>query len=429
MHVSAVPRKRHATDDNDEITSMNKRAKELLPTVDSVHSNPHLRQVTQANCGYKSLTDIEFSRRLAPDAPRQKYRRRQGELKTVIHWGQRKLLLSEIEFLTMYGVPGATVVYAGAAPGTHTSYIVDLFPELQFVLVDPASFSDKLTEGPRCVLRQELFTDDLAREFEKNGNVLFVCDIRSSDRSLMNDNEIEDTIMKDMQAQQKWHDIIKPIKSMLKFRLPWTGGKTEYLAGDVYIQAFGPITTTETRLIPHGHDRVMWDNQKYEEQMFHFNTVTRVARYPHHMPVGSPGYGLDYCYDCRSEVAILLQYLHKTQPELQDEQQQQRFCEMTCRCNRESAPDRTLMDANSDPEERNIGIRRLQWINGKPAYHTDNVNPKSKQIVYSDTAKAMMTNMGFKEDSGLGQRGQGISEPVVQSAQFRRRGIGLCANH
>jgi hypothetical protein len=31
----------------------------------------------------------------------------------VNHWGQRKLLLSEIEFLTLHGEPGALIVYAG----------------------------------------------------------------------------------------------------------------------------------------------------------------------------------------------------------------------------------------------------------------------------------------------------------------------------
>eukprot|EP00961_Rhodomonas_salina_P164988 2223290-Rhodomonas_salina.1 len=87
-----------------------------------------------------------------------------------------------------------------------------------------------------------------------------------------------------MLSQQRWHDIIRPLKSLLKFRLPWTAGETEYLAGDVFLQAFGPITTTEARLVPHGHGRVMWDHRRYEAQMFHFNTVTRVARYEHPMP-------------------------------------------------------------------------------------------------------------------------------------------------
>ena len=172
-----------------------------------------------------------------------------------------------------------------------------------------------------------------------------------------------------MLAQQRWHDIIQPIKSMLKFRLPWNAGHTEYLAGDVYIQPFGPVTSTETRLVPYGHKRVTWDNKKYEEQMFYFNTVTRVARYSHTMPVGRAGYGLDYCYDCSAEVDILLQYLCTRMPELRGKQLQRQFCAMTFRCGRECDLKRTLLDPNSHPDDVMHGIQRRQWIAGMPAYY------------------------------------------------------------
>ena len=56
---------------------------------------------------------------LTPDAPRESYYSRRHELKSVVHWGQRKLLLSEIEFLTIFSAPGDVLVYAGAAPHLH----------------------------------------------------------------------------------------------------------------------------------------------------------------------------------------------------------------------------------------------------------------------------------------------------------------------
>ncbi len=66
--------------------------------------------------------DGEVWRILEEDAPRAPYRRRKDEVKSVIHWGQRKLLVAEIEFLTMYAGTRKSdtpqpVVYAGAAPG------------------------------------------------------------------------------------------------------------------------------------------------------------------------------------------------------------------------------------------------------------------------------------------------------------------------
>jgi hypothetical protein len=57
-------------------------------------------------------------------------------------------------------------------------------------------------------------------------------------------------------------------------------GFTEYLAGDVYLPVWGPITTTETRLVPSEGFHV-YDNTKHEENMFYFNTTARVALYPH----------------------------------------------------------------------------------------------------------------------------------------------------
>jgi hypothetical protein len=92
-------------------------------------------------------------------------------VKTVIHWGQRKLLLSEVEFLTLYGHLSSVVVYAGAAPGTHTGYLARLFPQHRFVLLDPAPFTVRETD--RILCRNELFTDDVAREFAGKG-VLFI---------------------------------------------------------------------------------------------------------------------------------------------------------------------------------------------------------------------------------------------------------------
>jgi len=41
----------------------------------------------------------------------------------------------------------------------------------------------------------------------------------------------------------------EPLGSLLKFRLPWADGVTEYLAGAVALPVWGPPTTTESRLI------------------------------------------------------------------------------------------------------------------------------------------------------------------------------------
>ena len=80
--------------------------------------------------------------------------------------------------------------------------------------------------------------------------------------------------------------------------------------------AAGPQTTTETRLISRGDcGRRQWDNSLYEDQLFYFNTVTRVQRYEHGMDV-SEGQGLDRCFDCTSEIFVLRAYLKRHRPAL-----------------------------------------------------------------------------------------------------------------
>lgn len=174
-----------------------------------------------------------------------------GKKKTVLHWGQRKLLFSEIEFLTLHVPPsGATVVYAGAAPGTHVSYLCALFPSVHFVLVDPEDFT--VREGPQVTIRQELFTDSLAADYTETENVLFISDIRTANPSKMNGKEVEVCVKRDQKWQSDWHKIMKPVASMFKFRLPWEDGLTTYLDGVVCLPVFGPQTTSETRLIVAG---------------------------------------------------------------------------------------------------------------------------------------------------------------------------------
>ena len=128
-----------------------------------------------------------------------------------------------MEFLNMYGHLSNLVVYAGAAPGTHMNYLVDAFPTHRFVCVDPARFS--IRPNARVELRNELFTDEMAREFERS-RCLFICDIRSADSSGDNADEVEVHVEEDMMAQQQWHKLMRPVKSLLKFRLPWNPGAT-----------------------------------------------------------------------------------------------------------------------------------------------------------------------------------------------------------
>jgi cap2 methyltransferase len=311
-------------------------------------------------------SDIPFERLLLPDAPMTPYRSRENERKTVVHWGQRKLLMSEIELLSMAHPPlekRCVVIYAGAAPGTHVKTLSNMFPEHRFVLVDPAPFTVQV-DGDRIITREAFFTDELAAELRaeyEGWHVLFVSDVRSTDPKLDGKVENERRIKIDMDAQAGWHRALRPFKSMLKFRPPYTPGTTRYLQGEIFLPVWGAISTTECRLVVDTDaEDTDYDNTEHEARMFHFNTVTRPALYPH----GVRGCGIDHCYDCRAEVCILRKYLGGRA----SNNNNAIIAWHSQRISADISGYRTLAHPNPDPMERDRIIRQQQWIGGRPAY-------------------------------------------------------------
>jgi cap2 methyltransferase len=331
----------------------------------SREKNKHSAQIWLNDVRRDPRLDIPFSRVLQADDVSIPYKRRKGEVKTVIHWGQRKLLMSEIEFLTLYGTSSNMVVYAGAAPGTHIALLSDMFPALHFYCVDPAPFTVRQTE--KITIVQDLFSNEMAKKLGKeHRGLLFISDIRSADYELDNCRVIEEKVQRDMAMQKEWHKCMNPFRSMLKFRLPWAAGMTSYLDGDVYLPVWGPITTTETRLITKENSvaEIEYDHKKYEEQLFFFNTVTRPALYAHDV---TDGEGIDHCYDCRAEIHILSSYLETFKAVPKDKLAMEVGI-MSKNISKQISNGRTLQDGNLDPADRKRKIQSNQWINGRPAY-------------------------------------------------------------
>jgi hypothetical protein len=148
--------------------------------------------------GGNDCDNFKFQRYITKDWPRLKYKRRTGEYKVQLHWGQRKLLLSEIEFLTLYTLSKSKpskkseksneskkwiVVYAGAADGRHDIYLSTLFHNCEFHLYDPATFDKNLVEYAtthnNIKIFNEYFTDEIAASYKDKENILFICDIRT----------------------------------------------------------------------------------------------------------------------------------------------------------------------------------------------------------------------------------------------------------
>jgi cap2 methyltransferase len=240
-----------------------------------------------------------------------------------------------------------------------------MFPKHTFILVDPAPFTVRPERG-RIFIHQAMFTDDLANELrqgllQRNTRILFISDVRSCDPDFHSEQVHTERINADMRAQARWHRILRPFKSMLKFRLPYASGVTEYLKGDIHLPVWGPPSTTECRLVVNTHPSTQtYDHTDHEEKMFHFNTVTRVALYPHTVC----GCGIDHCYDCTAEIGILKAYLAAAGRDDSDRS----VAQLSALISSSISSERTLAHKNPERTEKLSIIRKHQWMDGKPSY-------------------------------------------------------------
>lgn len=289
------------------------------------------------------------------DSPRLPYKRRETKTKKAIHWGQRKLLLSEIQFFTLYwdprDIPNPICVYAGAAPGIHIPFLSEMFPRFVFHLYDPALFEIKETD--RIKLFNEYFTDEVANRYADRNDIFFVSDIRTTNYeekfkkalsaagitkfdnkgnpigppNLVKEiwdkaNAVnEDQIWGDMNMQQDWVLMMNPEHALLKLRFPYSPDGSNinlnYLSGTVYWQIWPGPTSTETRLKPIRNARgvyehTIWSNIQYEQWAFYHNTVEREnifyinPFFGNHDPIDYPELLNDY--DSTAEAFVLSIY-------------------------------------------------------------------------------------------------------------------------
>ena len=206
---------------------------------------------------------------------------KQGILTPTCHLGQRKLLLSEIQFLS--NTKNKYVVYAGSAPGNHIYYLSNLFPDKKFILIDPNPFAlirdenDKFpyhrntpdkniihlytTTGKRSfykgntynfslkrvtqkvyndpfekardleiieVIKNEpfrifiierSFVNNTAKMLERLEDIVFISDIRTSMGRKEGITDLD--IVRNSAMQYNWLKIMKPDYSLVKFRTPF----------------------------------------------------------------------------------------------------------------------------------------------------------------------------------------------------------------
>jgi hypothetical protein len=276
------------------------------------------------------------------------------------HWGQRKLLLTEIDFLTLVlksRFDSIDIVYAGAAAGIHIPFLFRLFPNIRFHLYDPAKFriqnlaeyekTGKITineyyKGKKNRKDYGFFTDDVARYYrkkfyknEKESNMLFISDIRLGAEHIEGETRtdyswrFEEGVLRNNEEHQDWIRIMRPKWSMLKFKEPYVKEDREkfykYMKGEIRLQTWHPLNSAETRLIVKNSDinkEVYYNIIAYERKNAYYNYLrqmnlnnklidfipnTTLKDFCKHVTKNVPYYNLDFF----TEILIYYRYLKK----------------------------------------------------------------------------------------------------------------------
>ena len=263
--------------------------------------------------------------------PREKYEEKYFRTLPSLKWGQRKLLITLIQFLTKYyhcykQDEKKYLLYVGASPGYNINYLMKLFPDIHFIMYDKVDTEVDLSQK-NVEFYQRYFTDEDAYKYA-NKNLFFVCDIRTLDtkdhhniireikqridkktatkedyETLVYHEEQANSIIDDnMVMQQKWANIMNPLKSHLKFRLKWDQNETKYFDGDIYFQPWIGNGSIEMRIVPNGKEKV-YNNKIAEEVCFWFNKNRRREK------LVSPFKGVYPFHDNILEAVILAEYL------------------------------------------------------------------------------------------------------------------------
>jgi len=232
--------------------------------------------------------------------------------KTVIHWGQLKLLLACILFFINVINPDDKdihIIYAGSARGDNILILCDMFPNIVWYLTDPRPHHKKLyTHKQVKEIRKEYFTNDTATMYynkfkNRNHKLLFLSDIR--------EDTSDDAVLRDQEMDAEWHKIIQPDFSSIKFRCGYESEKIyNYFKGTIYLQVYAPASSTETRILfKKKLEPYSYDINEYQGKLLYFNRVIRPSY--HKKSIIHDNSYFDHCYDCTYFSYIIKNYISK----------------------------------------------------------------------------------------------------------------------
>ena len=229
--------------------------------------------------------------------------------------GQLKLFIMLVQFLNLYyKESGTTVIYPGFSPGHSLFLINDMFPNIQWILIDKSTHNkpdSNLIKLENVKFFDEYLDKKNINKFKrmcKDKYTLLVSDIRveTSEESIKTDNDL----------QLFWHRTLNPDYSCLKFRLHriCKTKKYLYLHGEIFLQGFSPPSSTETRLHVRKNATLReYDYQKYDDMLYFFNNYQRSKYYGRANSIikKRSRFLLDHCYNCELFLDTLDKYFRK----------------------------------------------------------------------------------------------------------------------
>jgi len=270
-------------------------------------SNPHCREGFTNNLDFR--LPIEFKQpdtspsvdlELNMEGPSCDgcYLKYKDKPKSVIHYGQRKCLISKVWFISKcQGLSAKLIVYVGAAPGYHLELLIAMYPQYLIHAYDPR---EMMVQNKNLKHFRKRFGDeDLARY--AGVDILFISDIRSFEKGMCQVGW-DNAIISDHQRQLCWMVALEPQASLVKFRLSYRPGATKMFVGEALCQPWAGVSSTETRYMVTDlkSPMVTYDHQSYQDFLAFHNRVVRPALHD-----GGVAPNHDRCYDCVAEYTIL----------------------------------------------------------------------------------------------------------------------------
>lgn len=181
-------------------------------------------------------------------------------------------LLSHLSFITLYWdfleVPKPIFLVVGE----FSEIICELYPQFIYHIYNKEQHN---SNSENIIYHNDEFTPN---DWTNRDNILFVSNLIEIIES--NFEETEAKNIDSLLIQQEWVNIIKPVKSLIKIRLPynfkWQNPDFEYFNGILYLRQWVEDENTELSLVVNNNYEIIKYNIKtYENLIFHHRKVVR----------------------------------------------------------------------------------------------------------------------------------------------------------